>query len=68
LEKNPKKTESKTITAIYNYSNFVLTNSMSKIPNRSLNFCLRPNNLNVTTEMLVDYGKFDKKNVMEGIF
>ena len=58
--KKQQKLKTKQMTAIYNYSNLVLTNSMSRILNRGLNFCVTPTNLNVT-EMLVDYRKFERK-------
>jgi hypothetical protein len=48
------------ITAIYNYSNLVLTNAMSRILNRGLNFCVTPDNPNIT-ELKVDYRKFKRK-------
>jgi hypothetical protein len=55
-----QRQKAKQITAFYNYSDLVLTNSMSKILNRGLNFYVTPPNLNVT-EMLVDYRKFERK-------
>jgi hypothetical protein len=54
------KKNCKQITAVYNYSDIPLTNAMSKVLNRGLNFCVTPDKLNVT-EMLVDYRKFERK-------
>ena len=48
------------ITAVYNYSKVELTESMEKILNRGLNFCIDPITLNLT-EVLVDFTKFEWK-------
>lgn len=55
---NKKKQES--ISAIYNYSDLTLTEPMKKVLNRGLNFCVAPENLNIT-EALVDLRRFERK-------
>jgi hypothetical protein len=48
------------ITPIYNYSKIELSESMTKVLSRGLNFCINPKKFK-TTEMLVDYRKFERK-------
>jgi hypothetical protein len=49
-----------TISAVYNHSSLNLTEAMTKILNRGLNFCVTPLTLNLT-EVLVDYRKYERK-------
>jgi hypothetical protein len=54
------KKKMETITSVYNYSDLTLTEGMTRILNRGLNFCITPISLNIT-EVLVDYRKFERK-------
>jgi hypothetical protein len=49
-----------TTSAVYNHSSLELTEAMTKILNRGLNFCVTPLTLNIT-EVLVDYRKYERK-------
>jgi hypothetical protein len=65
VERNKwKKTQDrkklKPITSIYNYTNLELSEAMTRVLNRGLNFCINPLKLNLT-EILVDYRKFERK-------
>jgi hypothetical protein len=59
-KKRQDKKKSQPLTAIYNYSDLTLTEAMTNLLNRGLNFCINPLKLNLT-EILVDYRKFDRK-------
>ena len=52
--------KNKNISVIYDFSTIQLTEGMTKILNRGLNFCITPLKLNIT-EILVDYRKFERK-------
>jgi hypothetical protein len=60
MEKNPRTTKTQQIMTVYNYSNLVLTDPMSKILNRGLNFCVNLKNVSIT-ELLVYYRKLKKR-------
>jgi hypothetical protein len=61
------KKKMETITAVYNYSDLTLTEGMTKILNRGLNFCITPILLNIT-EILVAYRKFERKMKWKDFF
>ena len=48
------------ITIVYNYSSITLTEDMTKVLNRGLNFCVTPNSVNVT-ELRADLKTFERK-------
>ena len=49
-----------TTTAVYNYSDIVLTPDMESLLNRGLNFCVDPLKLNIT-DILMQWRKFERK-------
>ena len=61
------KKKMETITSVYNYSDLTLTEGMTRILNRGLNFCITPISLNIT-EVLVDYRKFERKMKWKDFF
>jgi hypothetical protein len=53
------KKKSIEISAVYNYSNLVLTEDMKNVLSKGLNFCVTPEQINLT-ELLVDFRKFER--------
>ena len=47
---------------MFNYSSVVLTESMEKVLNRGLNFCILPLNLDIT-QVLVDFHRFERSMI-----
>ena len=50
------------MTAVYNYSDITLTDGMTKLLNRGLNFCVTPEKLNIT-QLLTEIGRFERKTL-----
>ena len=59
---NEYRVHNKTNSIVFNYSSQVLTDSMEKVLNRGLNFCLLPYKLDIT-QTLVEYKRFERSAV-----
>ena len=53
--------------SVYNYAEIILTEPMSKLLNRGLNYCHTPPILSIT-ELSVSISKFERKNVNSLIY
>ena len=62
-----KKENRKKINVVFNYSDIQLTEAMSRLLNRGLNFALTPLSLNMT-QVLTDFAKFERKLIWREFF
>ena len=56
------KLKKQKISIVFNFSSLILTDSMEKVLNRGLKFCITPLKLDIT-QILVDYRKFERTMV-----
>jgi hypothetical protein len=61
------KKKSQEISAIYNYSKVTLTEDMKNVLSKGLNFCVTPEQINVT-ELLVDFKEFERNMMWKEYF
>ena len=67
MRQNKKELKRKPISVVFNYSSIELTESMIKLLNRGLNFCIKPLSVNLSN-VLVDFKKFERKTKWREFF
>ena len=59
FRKHRNRLKKQTLNIVFNYSEIILSSAMSAVLNRGLNFCILPNQIDIT-QVLVDWKRFER--------